>query len=167
MIVIGRAGHVEVQGIVEDLAEYEIVSQAEEVRTWPYARLGVVCQTTTPPWLAEKIRIAIETQNPQAEIRFQNTICQPTRDRQQAVERLCQLVDAVVVVGGANSNNTQQLVALCQRLSTPAFHVRTAEDIRPSWFQGFRTLGLTAGTSTLDETIQAVYERLIQLPESA
>lgn len=167
VIVLGRRGHVEVQGIVEDLAQYEIVSQREDVKAWSHPRLGVVCQTTTPPWLAEQIRVEIEAQNPQAEIRFQNTICQPTRDRQQAVERLCQQVDAVVIVGGANSNNTQQLVALCQRIGTPAYHVQTADDIRPSWFQGCKTVGLTAGTSTLDETIQAVYERLIHLPAYA
>ena len=167
VILIGRPGHVEVQGIVEDLAQFEIISRAEDVKCWPQARLGIICQTTTPPWLAEQIRTAIGAQNPHAEIRFQNTICQPTRDRQQAVERLCRLVDAMVIVGGANSNNTRQLVALCQRLGTPAYHVQTEADIRPGWFQGCRTLGLTAGTSTLDETIEAVYQRLLSLPECA
>jgi 4-hydroxy-3-methylbut-2-enyl diphosphate reductase len=167
VIIIGRLGHVEVQGIAEDLADHEIVGRVDEVQTWPHARLGIVCQTTTPPWLAEQIRIAIELQNPHAEIRFQNTICQPTRERQDAVERLCGQVDAVVVVGGANSNNTRQLVALCERLGTPAYHVQRAADIRPSWFEGCKILGLTAGTSTLDETIQAVYDRLISLPEIA
>ncbi len=164
VIVIGRPGHVEVQGVIEDLDEYEIVSQVVDVKTWPHDRLGIVCQTTVPPWLVEQIRDAIRAQNPHAEIRFQNTICQPTRDRQRAVERLCRLVDAVVVVGGANSNNTQQLVALCRRQGTPAFHVQSADDLIASWFEDCETVGLTAGTSTLDVTIEAVHERLRNLP---
>lgn len=167
VIVIGRRGHVEVQGLIEDLPDFEIVSHPEDVRPWSKTRLGIICQTTTPPWLAEQIRSAIEAKNPQAEIRFVNTICQPTRDRQQAVERLCRQVDAVVVVGGANSNNTQQLVALCRRQGTLAYHVQTADDLHSEWFQGCQVVGLTAGTSTRDETIQAVHERLINLPESA
>jgi 4-hydroxy-3-methylbut-2-en-1-yl diphosphate reductase len=166
VIVIGRKGHVEVQGIVEDLVRYDVIARKEEVKTWPCSRLGIVCQTTTPPWLADQIRIAIEDQNSHAEIRFRNTVCQPTRDRQQAVERLCQEVDAVVAVGGANSNNTRQLVELCRRTGTPAYHVQTAQDLVPTWFRNCRIVGLTAGTSTLDETVQEVYDRLAMLPGS-
>ncbi|MCA9072703.1 MAG: 4-hydroxy-3-methylbut-2-enyl diphosphate reductase, partial [Planctomycetaceae bacterium] len=166
VVVIGRRGHVEVQGLIEDLPEYEIVSHPDDVNNWQKLRLGILCQTTTPPWLAEQIRKKIAEKNPDAEVRFQNTICQPTRDRQQAVERLCRQVDAVVVVGGANSNNTRQLVTLCQRLDTPAFHVQTADDLQAEWFQGCEVVGLTAGTSTLDETIQTVYERLTNVPET-
>jgi 4-hydroxy-3-methylbut-2-enyl diphosphate reductase len=165
VLVIGRPGHVEVQGLIEDLPSHDIVQSVDDVKTWPHARMGIVCQTTTPPKLAEQISAAIKTQNPHAEIRYRNTICQPTRDRQQAVERLCQDVEAVVVVGGANSNNTRQLVALCRAQGKPAFHVQTADDLKPAWFEGVHTVGLTAGTSTLDETIDAVHERLETLPE--
>jgi 4-hydroxy-3-methylbut-2-enyl diphosphate reductase len=165
VLVIGRPGHVEVQGLIEDLPSHDIVQSVDDVKTWPHARMGIVCQTTTPPKLAEQISAAIRTQNPHAEIRYRNTICQPTRDRQQAVERLCQDVEAVVVVGGANSNNTRQLVALCRAQGKPAFHVQTADDLQPAWFEGVHTVGLTAGTSTLDETIDAVHERLATLPD--
>jgi 4-hydroxy-3-methylbut-2-enyl diphosphate reductase len=165
VLVIGRPGHVEVQGLIEDLPSHDIVQSVDDVKTWPHARMGIVCQTTTPPKLAEQISAAIRTQNPHAEIRYRNTICQPTRDRQQAVERLCQDVEAVVVVGGANSNNTRQLVALCRAQGKPAFHVQTADDLKPAWFEGVHTVGLTAGTSTLDETIDAVHERLATLPD--
>lgn len=163
VVVIGRMGHVEVQGIVEDLRSYEVVTALDDVATWPYPRLGIVCQTTTPPRIAEQIRLAIESRNPHAEIRFVNTVCQPTRDRQQAAERLCSQVDIVVVVGGANSNNTRQLVELCRDLATPAYQVQTAADLEPAWFSSCRTVGLTAGTSTLDGTIEDVYHVLRSL----
>ena len=162
VLIIGRPRHVEVEGLIGDLVSFDILSNPNDVKTWPHAKLGLLCQTTTPPSLAEEIREAVILKNPHAEIRFQNTICQPTRDRQRAVERLCRDVDAVVVVGGANSNNTRQLVALCQANGKPAFHVQSADDLQPAWFEGLHTVGLTAGTSTLDETIDAVERRLAE-----
>ncbi len=163
VLIIGQPNHVEVRGIVEDLQEYDILSSLDDVRRWPHARLGIVCQSTTPPALAAQIAQRVKTVNPGKTICFRNTVCQPTRDRQQAVETLCDSVDVVVVVGGYNSNNTRQLVELCRERQTPAFHVQTADDLDPAWFDGHGIVGLTAGTSTLDETIQAVYEALAAL----
>lgn len=114
VLLLGRPVHVEVRGITEDLTSYDVLASAADVRTWPFARLGVICQTTTPPRLAANILSVIQARNPQAEVRFVNTICQPTLERQHALERLCEMVDAVVVVGGANSNNTRQLVELAR-----------------------------------------------------
>ena len=65
----------------------------------------------------------------------------------------------MVVVGGRNSNNTRQLVLRCQEQGIPAYHVQGPEDLRPEWFERVEAVGLTAGTSTLDETIAAVQER--------
>lgn len=167
VLVIGRPGHVEVRGIVEDLQSCAIIGSLDDVRTWPQRRLGVVCQTTTPPHVAQEIAAAVRERNPHAEVRFVDTVCEPTRERQSALERLCRQVDAVVVVGGANSNNTRQLVALCERRGTRAYHVQSAEGLEPAWFEGCTVVGLTAGTSTLDETVEAVSERLRSLPGRA
>ena len=163
VLVIGKPGHVEVQGIVEDLRSYTVVPSAGEVRTYPHARLGIMCQTTTPVPLAQDIRAAISEKNPHAEIRFVDTICQPTKEHQRALERLLDQVQAVVVVGGRNSNNTRQLVLRCQERGLRAYHVQGPGDLRPEWFDGIETVGLTAGTSTLDETIQAVHQALLNL----
>jgi 4-hydroxy-3-methylbut-2-enyl diphosphate reductase len=162
VVVIGRRGHVEVQGIVEDLERFAIVQAVGDVARYPSNRLGVVCQTTTPPRAAEQIRQAIERLNSSAEIRFIDTVCQPTRDRQMAVERLLEQVQAVVVVGGRNSNNTRELAALCREKGVTAFHVESAADLVPCWFAGLEFVGLTAGTSTLDETIDEVERTLSQ-----
>jgi 4-hydroxy-3-methylbut-2-enyl diphosphate reductase len=167
VLVIGRPGHVEVRGIVEDLTDFAVISGVDDVRTWPHAQLGIVCQTTTPPRQAEEIVAAIRAHNPHADIRFLNTICQPTLDRQHALEELCRRVDAVVVVGGPNSNNTRQLVALARELGTPAWQVQSADDLTPEWFTGCRTVGLTAGTSTLDRTIDEVERALNAMELSA
>lgn len=160
VIVVGRRGHVEVQGIVEDLREFAVVERAEDVRCYAARRLGIMCQTTTPAHLAMQIREAVARLNPDAEIRFVDTICHPTKDHQKALERLLEEVQAMVVVGGKNSNNTRELVARCRERGVTAFHVQSAADLEPRWFAGMSTVGLTAGTSTLDASIQEVREAL-------
>jgi 4-hydroxy-3-methylbut-2-enyl diphosphate reductase len=163
VLIIGRPGHVEVQGILEDLPSGEVVESEQSVKSFAHERLGIVCQSTTPPRLAAVVNAAIRAANPRADIRFIDTICQPTRDRQDAVVRLLPLVDAVVVVGGRNSNNTRELAALCRDRGVPAFHVQTAADLDAHWFRGCRVVGLTAGTSTLDETIEEVHRALVEM----
>ncbi len=167
VLVIGRPGHVEVAGIVEDLADYEVVPCAAEVRCYPCRRLGIVCQTTTPPRVAQEIRLAIHFRNLRADVRFADTVCGPTRDRQRAAERLLPRVDAMVVVGGRNSNNTRELVALCRQHGARTVHVQSARDVKPHWFEGCQTVGLTAGTSTLDCTIREVYVTLCRMGTGA
>ncbi len=160
VLVIGRRGHVEVQGIIEDLESYEVVQDPREVRTWPHPRLGIVCQTTTPVRLAQQVREAVAARNPDADVRFLDTVCLPTKEHQRALERLLEQVEAMVVVGGRNSNNTKELVSRCREHGVPALHVQGTEDLDPAWFAGYRTVGLTAGTSTLDGTIEEVQQAL-------
>lgn len=160
IVLIGRPGHVEVQGIIEDLERCHVLASLDDVRTWLVPKLGVICQSTTPPRLAQEVVSAIEDQNPLSEVRFVNTICQPTADRQAALEELCEQVDAVVVVGGANSNNTRQLANLAREAGVPVWQVQSAADLVPAWFDGCECVGLTAGTSTLDQTIEEVFDAL-------
>jgi len=66
----------------------------------------------------------------------------------------------MVVVGGFRSNNTRELVGRCRVRGMPTYHVQGAQDLRASWFVDVETVGLTAGTSTLDETIAEVRRAL-------
>ena len=163
IVVIGRSEHVEVEGIIGDLESFAVVATVAEVVTYPATRIGVVCQTTFPTDEAAVIRQQIELHNPTAEIRWVDTICQPTKDRQQALRELLDRVQAVVVVGGRHSHNTLRLVDACRQRGLSAFHVQDAEELNPAWFTGFETVGLTAGTSTLPETIQQVHDRLVAI----
>jgi 4-hydroxy-3-methylbut-2-enyl diphosphate reductase len=164
ILVIGKRGHVEVQGIIEDLTSFDVVGSEDEVRPYPHARLGIVCQTTASARTVAKVREAVAARNPGAEVRFIDTVCHPTKEHQRSLERLLGQVEAMVVVGGRNSNNTKELVTLCQERGVRAWHVRDASDLDPDWFLGVETVGLTAGTSTLDATINAVHEALLRLP---
>jgi 4-hydroxy-3-methylbut-2-enyl diphosphate reductase len=164
VIVIGKPNHVEVLGIVGDLERYAVVATVDDVACYDAPRLGIVCQSTTPPAEAERIRRAIEAKNPGKPVRFIDTICRPTRDRQEAAAELLSQVEAVVVVGGSHSNNTRQLTLLAQERGVPVVQVRSADELDPSWFAPYRVVGLTAGTSTLDRTIDAVHRALLAIP---
>jgi len=164
VLVIGRRGHVEVEGIVEDLDHPDVIESVDEVTSYASGRLGIVCQTTATERQVEAIRAAIAARNPHAEVRFVDTVCLPTKDHQRALERLLDRVEAVVVVGGRNSNNTRELVASCRERGVPAVHVQDASDLDPEWFAGHETIGLTAGTSTLDATIEEVHQALLRMP---
>jgi 4-hydroxy-3-methylbut-2-enyl diphosphate reductase len=161
VLVLGRRGHVEVEGIVGDLDESHVIESAEEVGVYPYPRLGIVCQTTMTEDRVARMRAAIVERNPDAEIKFVDTVCLPTKEHQRALERLLDRVEAVVVVGGRNSNNTRELVARCRDRGRPALHVQSVDELDPAWFKGFATVGLTAGTSTLPETIEEVHRALV------
>lgn len=163
VLLLGKPGHVEVQGIVEDLQSFDVIAEAEEVRCYDSLSLGIVCQTTMPPDLVTDICSQIQLHNPLANIRFIDTVCHPTRRRQAALLELLCRVDAVVVVGGSNSNNTRRLVQLCHEHLKPALHVERPDQLEPSWFSDVATVGLTAGTSTLDETIDAVERALLAM----
>ncbi|WP_435018620.1 4-hydroxy-3-methylbut-2-enyl diphosphate reductase [Tundrisphaera sp. TA3] len=160
VLLIGKPGHVEVRGIAEDLERCDVIGGVAEVRAYASGRLGIVCQTTMPPDVVDHVHARIRLLNPEADIRMVDTVCLPTRLRQRAMFDLLGRVDAVVVVGGRNSNNTRRLVELCRQHRVPAHHVESAADLDPAWFEGFAEVGLTAGTSTLDETIDEVQRAL-------
>lgn len=163
VLLIGTPGHVEVRGIVGDLDHCDIVADASEVRGYGHGRLGVVSQTTMPPEVVADVCARIHRHNPRADIRVIDTVCQPTRLRQRALLDLVRRVHAVVVVGGNRSNNTRRLLQLCHDQRMPALQVESADELDPEWFGDARTVGLTAGTSTLDETIDEVQRALEQI----
>ncbi len=163
VLVLGKPGHVEVQGIIGDLQRYDVIPSQREVRRFDADKLGIICQTTMPECEITAIRRSVEEQNPHAEIHFIDTVCQPTKDRQAALRSMVEQVEAAVVVGGANSNNTRRLADYCRERGLPTYHVGGPDDLQDRWFAGVNCLGLTAGTSTLPETIDAVHARLMEI----
>jgi len=163
-VVIGNPHHVGVRGLVGDLDAYEVVSHEDEIaRLAGRPRLGVVSQTTQPIDFVLRMVDRIRAAFPQAEVRFIDTVCQPTKERQKAARRLASRCPVVIVIGGRNSNNTRQLVRTCEAEGARAYQVETAADLRPEWLAGVDTVGLTAGTSTPDEVIEEVRRALQQL----
>ena len=163
-VVIGLRGHVEVRGLTEDLAECDVVlSEADVLGLRERPRFGVVAQTTQPLARVRHLVGLLQQRFPQAEIRAVDTVCQPTKQRQQAAIELASQSDVVVVIGGANSNNTRELVPTCGQRCARVHHVQTAADLRPEWFGASDIVGLTAGTSTPDVVIDGVESWLRRL----
>jgi 4-hydroxy-3-methylbut-2-enyl diphosphate reductase len=156
-VIIGQRGHVEVRGLTEDLDAFDVVIDEDDVLALtPRPRFGVAAQTTQPLERVRRLVECIRRRFSDADVRFIDTVCRPTKQRQAAAIDLARQADVVIVVGGASSNNTRQLVETCARHCDRVHHVQTDADLRAGWFHGAETVGLTAGTSTPDEVVDRV-----------
>jgi len=163
-VVIGKVGHVEVRGLTEDFPDARVVDLPSDVWKLPLRdRYGVISQTTQPIDRVRALVAEIERLYPTSEVRFVDTICKPTKDRQLALRKLIDLAEVIVVVGGRQSNNTRQLVETCRAAGRRAFHIERPDELRSEWFDGISVVGLTAGTSTLRETVNTVFRCLEEI----
>jgi 4-hydroxy-3-methylbut-2-enyl diphosphate reductase len=168
-VVIGKPEHVEVRGLVGDFPQAVVVGDLGDFRALPESetRFGVISQTTQPIDHVRRLVEAIREARPRAEVKFCDTVCQPTKNRQNALQKLLSICDIIVIVGGRESNNTRQLVDAARAAGGRAIHVERPDELRIEWFQAARNVGLTAGTSTLKETVDAVHLRLLDFAATA
>ncbi|MCH2060285.1 MAG: 4-hydroxy-3-methylbut-2-enyl diphosphate reductase [Verrucomicrobiales bacterium] len=160
-VIIGRHGHVEVRGLTEDLEEYDVVLTTEDIdRLAFHCRLGVVAQTTQPINRVLKLVEYLKQKFPDSGVKFVDTVCQPTKQRQDAAEELALNSDVVLVIGGKNSNNTGELARTCRKFCCRVHHVQGPEDVSTEWIKDGDILGITAGTSTPDELINSVESKV-------
>lgn len=160
-VIIGLPTHVEVRGLTEDFDEFDVVLDEDDVyRLHEHARIGIVAQTTQSIERVKYIVSLVERRFPNSDVRFVDTVCKPTKQRQTAARDLARQSDVVIVVGGATSNNTRELVNTCRQHCAWVHHVQTADDLRPEWFIAADTVGITAGTSTPDDVIDHVDRRI-------
>ena len=163
-IVIGKVGHVEVRGLTEDFPEARVVDLPSDILKLPRRdRYGVISQTTQPIDRVRALVAEIKRLHPTSEVRYVDTVCKPTKDRQSALRQLIDVAEVIVVVGGRESNNTRQLVETCRASDRRAFHIERPDELRSEWFDGISVVGLTAGTSTLRETVDAVFRCLEEI----
>ena len=167
VVIVGQRDHVEVRGLTGDLDRFDVVLDDEDVLALEeHPRFGVAAQTTQA---VEKVRHLvglIRRRFPRSEVRFIDTVCRPTKERQAAAVAIARQADVVIVVGGWSSNNTRELVKTCARYCARVHQVQTHLDVRPEWLESAPIVGLTAGTSTPDEVIDRV-EALIRLVTGA
>jgi len=165
VVIVGQRAHVEVRGLTGDLdpADFDVVLDEPDVLALgSHPRIGVAAQTTQPLQKVRQLVNLIRQRFAESEVRFIDTVCKPTKDRQSAAIEMAREADVVIVIGGQSSNNTKELVKTCARYCARVHHVQTAEDVRPEWFEAAEIVGLTAGTSTPDAVIDRVEARLRQ-----
>ena len=163
-VIIGQRNHVEVRGLTGDLDTFDVVlTEADVGQLVERPRLGVAAQTTQPSDRVQRLTRLIRQRFPQSEVKLVDTVCRPTKDRQNAAVELAETSDVVVVIGGAASNNTRELATRCAQFCDRVHHVQAAEDLALDWFHASDCVGLTAGTSTPDAVIDAVEARLREM----
>ncbi len=166
-IIYGDESHPEVKGILGWAGGKGVSTLDETVITRldrPPRRLGILSQTTQiPAHFTQFVRKIIDAALVKdAELRIIDTICHDIRQRQLAALELAGGVDLILVIGGHNSANTRHLVELCSA-ATKTYLVETAREIQPSWLQGQQRIGITAGASTDEQTINEVLKKLAAL----
>jgi (E)-4-hydroxy-3-methyl-but-2-enyl pyrophosphate reductase len=160
IVIIGDPQHVEVKGIASRMKDPLIVYHAEDIQNIPEgSRIGVVCQSTL---LMEKFDRFVGLLKARcAEVVTVNTICKPTKDRQTAASALSKNVQVMIVIGGRNSSNTHKLADTCKaNLPDDTYHIETAQELEPKWFEGKTKVGITAGASTPDYLIEEVISKI-------
>jgi 4-hydroxy-3-methylbut-2-enyl diphosphate reductase len=164
VVIVGQRDHVEVRGLTGDLDCFDVVLEDDDVFALAaHPRFGVAAQTTQPVEKVRRLADLIRRRFPQSEVRFVDTVCKPTKERQAAAVDIARDADVVIVVGGRSSNNTRELVKTCARFCARVHHVETDGDLRPEWFDGANVVGITAGTSTPDDVIDRVEARLREI----
>jgi len=161
VVIVGQRDHVEVRGLTGDLDCFDVVLEDDDVLALDdHPRLGVAAQTTQPLEKVRRLVALIRRRFPQSDVRFIDTVCKPTKERQSAAVEMARQADVVIVVGGRSSNNTRELVQTCARYCACVYHVETDADVRAEWFEAAQVVGLTAGTSTPDDVIDRVEARI-------
>ena len=164
VVIYGDTNHAEVKGVLGWAKGRGIATLDEKFITNLDSlprRLGVLSQTTQiPAHFAEFVKKLIDSAfTKDSELRITDTICHDIRQRQAAAVKLASKADLMLVIGGHNSANTKHLAQLCS-MATKTYLVETAEEIQPSWLQGQYYLGITAGASTDEQTINEVWLKL-------
>lgn len=169
VVVIGEAEHVEVRGVVGNLKESAVVGSEEDLaKLAGHPRIGIVSQTTNRLEKVQKLVKAIQALPDISDVRFIDTICQPVKERQQAIhDLLAQNIDLGIVIGGQNSANTRKLMEVIKDHGIEAHHIERPEDLRSEWFAGKTHVGITAGTSTPQDVIESVHQAVRSLVDAS
>lgn len=166
IVVIGDHGHDEVVGIAGQVPGAIVVSNPEEARQLGRKRkIGVVTQSTQN---IDNVRAVVaELCLKSRELRFINTICAPTKHHQDEIRTMPYENDVMIIIGSLTSANTCRLTEISRQINPRTYQVQSAADLKPEWFKGARTVGVSAGASTPDWVIDEVVEALEKLEPPA
>ena len=167
VIMIGHAGHPEVEGTIgqyesPEAGMYLVEDEADvaALHVKDASHLHFVTQTTLSVDETKSVIAALQQQFPAIQGPRKDDICYATQNRQDAVRELAAQVDLFIVVGSRNSSNSNRLRELAERLGTTAHLVDDADQLQAEWFDGVASVGVTAGASAPEVLVQQVVARL-------
>ena len=163
IVLLGTPNHPEVVGLLGFAPDAIVVDDESDWDRIPRRkRMALITQSTQPPWKFE--RLAAFMVGRAHELKIVNSVCPVTIRRQEDTVELARAVEFIVVVGGRQSANTRELTRLCEIVGTPAMQVERASDLTdPAAFGDARIVGVTGGTSTPIEDLEAVAERILRM----
>lgn len=162
VIVIGDKLHDEVQGIAGQLKTKVIV--IDDLKNIPIKKIrgirraGVVVQSTQS--LDKALKIVELLRKNIGKVEFHNTICNPTRIKQDEIRHMPLENDVMVIIGSKASANTRRLYEISRSLNKKSYWVNSGKEIKKSWFSKAKSAGITAGASTPESTIRDVIQRI-------
>jgi (E)-4-hydroxy-3-methyl-but-2-enyl pyrophosphate reductase len=163
VIAVGDHGHPEMVTLKELLGDrVTIVHTREEAAAVKVTgKLGVVSQTTQS--LENFQQIVADLAVRVRELKVLNTLCPAITVRQEETDVMIPEIDALLVIGGHGSSNTTRLAEMGRERGLPTYHIETAAEISPAWFDGVGTLGVVSGASTPEWIIETIVLRLQEL----
>jgi 4-hydroxy-3-methylbut-2-enyl diphosphate reductase len=167
IVMIGHAGHPEVEGTMGQVASgmylVESIADVERLQVKDADNLAFVTQTTLSVDDARAITDALRRRFPSIIGPKKDDICYATQNRQDAVKALAKHCEVLIVVGSPNSSNSNRLREVAANLGVPAYMLDNADDLQPEWVSGKSKVGVTAGASAPEILVRAVIERLTAL----
>ena len=164
VVMIGHKGHPEVEGTLGQSSDgmylVETVADVAKLVVADPSKLAFVTQTTLSVDDAAAVADALRTRFPSIQEPKKSDICYATQNRQDAVKLLTKQCDLVIVVGSANSSNSNRLREVAERLGVPAYLINGPESLEPQWLVGKQHIGVTAGASAPEVLVKRVIEQL-------
>lgn len=160
VVIFGDENHPEVKGVKSYVSTkaYVVLDKKELENINFSTKIAVVSQTT------KKVKDFMEIVNflilKVREVRVFNTICDATFKNQEAIAKLSQKSDIVIIVGGKNSSNTKQLFLIAKNYCSDSYLIETKNELDRSWFKNKKLCGISAGASTPDWIIQEVVNEI-------
>jgi len=169
IVLVGHAGHAEVEGTIGQVpAKVHLVQTTDDVARLEVRdpdKLAYITQTTLSVDDTRGIIQALKERFPTIVGPDVRDICYATQNRQQAVRDLVPSVDLLLVVGSRNSSNSNRLCEIGRELGKPSYLIDDAAALQPAWFDGIRSIGLTAGASAPEMLVQGVLDGLRRFAE--
>lgn len=159
VIIIGNASHPEVQGIYGwcQTGHVHIVNTEDEICKVPKKENGKICIVAQTTFNYKKFQELVEVFKKKGyTYTVVNTICNATEERQQEAVQIAKTVDAMIVIGGKSSSNTQKLYEICQGECVKTYYIQTLDDLVFNRDDHMQRIGITAGASTPNNIIKEV-----------
>ncbi|MDP3723720.1 MAG: 4-hydroxy-3-methylbut-2-enyl diphosphate reductase [Candidatus Omnitrophota bacterium] len=167
LLLIGHAGHEEVEGTMGEAPEairlVQTVEEAERVSVDNPAKVAVITQTTLSVDDTKAIIDVLRRRFPALLTPSRDDICYATQNRQNAVKAMAKEAEVILVIGAKNSSNSIRLTEVAEDVGRTAYLINDAREIRPEWVEDIRCVGVTSGASAPEHLVQEVVEALKRL----